>query len=107
MADDNPILIWITDAAGKVQFVNRAYTEFFGATVEQVQAGGWQSFVHPDNGDAIQRFFECLRLQQPFYAECRFRRHDGQWRWVLSCGQPRFSPDGVFLGMAGSSFEKQ
>jgi two-component sensor histidine kinase len=33
----------------------------------------------------------------------RVRRHDGEWRWVESYGQPRFSSTGEFMGIAGSS----
>jgi PAS domain S-box-containing protein len=34
--------------------------------------------------------------------EYRLRRSDGEYRWVLDTGAPRFAPDGTFLGYIGS-----
>ena len=35
--------------------------------------------------------------------EYRLRRADGEYRWLLDSGQPRFTPDGVFAGFIGSA----
>jgi PAS domain S-box-containing protein len=32
----------------------------------------------------------------------RFRRFDGEWRWILDRSVPRFRPDGTFAGLIGS-----
>jgi PAS domain S-box-containing protein len=104
MADGSPLIIWVTDRDGRMQFVNRAYREFFGATLEQVQSGGWQPLVHPEDVSTYtEPFMQCLRAHMPFHAQGRVRRHDGQWRWIESYGEPRFSASGEFLGIAGSS----
>ncbi len=104
MADGIPQLIWVTDAAGRMEFVNRSYVEFCGVTLEEVQSRGWQSFVHPaDEAAYVREYMACLHEHRSFHAEVRFRRYDGAWRWVESNGQPRFSPAGEFLGIAGSS----
>src|ERR1044072_8315252 len=34
--------------------------------------------------------------------EYRLRRYDGEYRWILDCGVPRFKNDGEFLGYIGS-----
>jgi PAS domain S-box-containing protein len=104
MADGTPVMIWVTDADGKLEFINRAYTEFFGVTLDQVSSADWQPFLHPDDSAGyVDLFMECLRERRPFHAQARVRRHDGEWRWIESYGQPRFSESGDFLGMAGSS----
>lgn len=106
MADGIPQQIWVTDAAGRMEFVNRSYVEFFGVTLEEVQSRGWQSLVHPaDKAAYVREHMSCLREHRTFYAEARVRRHDGVWRWVESNGLPRFSPVGEFLGIAGSSLD--
>ena len=28
-------------------------------------------------------------------------RHDGEYRWMLVCGKPRFNDDGIFVGYIG------
>ena len=37
--------------------------------------------------------------------EFRLRRADGEYRWVLDSGVPRFAPDGAFAGFIGSCFD--
>ena len=44
-----------------------------------------------------------MREQTPFRAEARVRRADGEWLWVASYAEPRFSPGGEFLGHVGLS----
>jgi signal transduction histidine kinase len=37
--------------------------------------------------------------------EYRLRRHDGEYRWILDTGVPRFSPNGEFMGYVGSGVD--
>src|SRR5258706_4981435 len=37
--------------------------------------------------------------------EYRLRRSDGEYRWVLDIGTPRFAHDGTFLGYIGSCLD--
>jgi signal transduction histidine kinase len=37
--------------------------------------------------------------------EYRLRRRDGQYRWFLACGVPRFEPNGTFSGYIGSAMD--
>src|SRR5438094_9496099 len=37
--------------------------------------------------------------------EYRLRRNDGEYRWVLDSGTPRFASDGAFLGYIGSCID--
>jgi len=104
MADGLPLVIWVHDARGQLQFVNQPYCEFFGVTPEQVAGPNWQPLVHPDDVAAYASAFSaCVRDRRPFHAEVRARRFDGEWRWLESRAQPRFSASGEFLGMVGSS----
>ena len=104
MADGLPLIIWVHDAQGLLQFVNQTYCEFFGVTSEQVAGPKWQPLVHPDDVAAYASEFDaCVRERRPFNAEVRASRFDGEWRWLESRAQPRFSASGEFLGMVGSS----
>jgi two-component system, chemotaxis family, CheB/CheR fusion protein len=106
MADGTPVMIWVHDPEGGMEFVNQAYTDYFGVTLEQVKAEGWQPLVHPeDSSGYVDVFIECLQQHRTFRAQCRVRRPDGKWCWIDSHGQPRFSATGEFIGMAGSSFD--
>jgi PAS domain S-box-containing protein len=104
MADGCPSPMWVTNAAGGLQFINRAYRELCGTTCEQVAGNKWQLAIHPDDVAAhTAEFYRAVRDHAPFKAEARVRRADGEWRWVVSFGAPRFSPGGEYLGHVGLS----
>ena len=106
MADGLPLMIWVHDARGKLQFVNNTYGEFFGVTPEEMQDDRWQPLVHPEEGPAyVEEFFRCVREHQPFHACTRVRNTDGAWRWIESFGRPRYSAPGEFLGHVGTSVD--
>ena len=48
MADSCPTVMWVTDAEGGTQFINRAYREFCGTTSNRWR-DKWQSLLHPDD----------------------------------------------------------
>ena len=104
MADGCPVMMWVTDAEGGNQFVNRAYREFCGITHEQADGCKWHLLIHPDDApEYIAAFQRAVREQTSFEAEARIRRADGEWRWFASSAEPRFSPGGEFLGHVGLS----
>jgi PAS domain S-box-containing protein len=104
MADTCPIGIWVTDTQGGTRFVNSTYREFSGRTSEQVRAHEWKMLLHPEDDVKFVKAFACaLSDHTPFKAEHHSRRADGEWRWVESHAVPRFSPDGEFLGLVGTS----
>ncbi len=104
MADGAPVIIWVTDVHGQNRFVNRAYSEFLGIPSEALSDYAWQPLLHPDDAAGyISAFMRAVRDRAPFRAEMRVRRVDGEWRWLASSAEPRFSPSGEFLGHAGIS----
>jgi PAS domain S-box-containing protein len=104
MADGLPLIIWVHDAEGQQQFVNRTFCEFFGVSAEEMKGGRWQVLMHPDDAEPYSReFLACLRERRPFHAETRVRSADGQWRWIESWARPRWSASGDFLGFVGTS----
>lgn len=106
MADGIPLMIWVSDSEGKARFINKAYMEFYGITLEQLKLRGWQSLIHPDD---LPRYMEevmaCLRDRRFLHAEVRVKRHDREWRWVEVFAQSRFLSTGEFFGIAGSSVD--
>jgi len=104
MADGLPLMIWVHDTQGALQFVNQTYRDFFGVTPEQVCGPNWQPLVHPDDLAAYAgEFSACVQDRRPFHSLVRARRLEGDWRWLESRAQPRFSTSGEFLGMVGGS----
>lgn len=102
MADSCPAMMWVSNAEGKIQFINRAYMEFSGATSEQLEQGEWLPMVHPDDAPAYDReFHRCRRERTHFSAIARVQREDGEWRHLGMNADPRLSPIGEYLGHVG------
>ena len=88
MADAAPVLIWETDASGVI-FLNRQYLDFFGEDFETVRDMGWARFMHPEDAASYEAAWrEAFQRRQPYTYDCRFRRADGQYRWLRNTGQP-------------------
>ncbi len=89
LADAMPQVAWRTDAAGRVQYVNRCWTDYTGLTLEESQADGrLRDVVHPDDFDGMmRRWRESLATGREYESLLRFRRAaDGAYRWFLSRG---------------------
>ena len=101
MADGCPTLLWVTNAEGGLRFINRAFREFFGQTIEQARES---SPMHPDDSpEYLRAFRRAVEEHTPFRGEIRVRRADGEWRWLASYAEPLLSPGGEYLGLVGLS----
>ena len=102
MADSFPSIMWVTGADGTVEFVNRAFREFFGNTREELQEGRWQLLFHPEDAPAyLAAFAVTVRDHTGFRDEVRARRADGQWRLLGVNAQPRLGLNGEWMGHIG------
>ncbi len=102
MADAAPVLIWVSDATSRCTYFNKPWLDFTGRTLAQEIGSGWLDAVHPDDLALVRGFDDFERTEQPYQHEYRLRRHDGEYRWVLDTGVPRFTPEGAFEGYIGS-----
>jgi len=103
MADQTPVMMWVTSPSGLVEFVNKEYCSFFGVSHEEAMHNSWRMPLHDDDSTYQQSLVEALRTRRPFQGDARMRRSDGEWRWMTSHGAPRTSPSGEFLGMIVTS----
>jgi PAS domain S-box-containing protein len=105
MADTAPVMIWIAGSDGLFTFFNKTWLDFAGRTMEQEIGNGWREGIHPDDrGACYQRFYAAFGARQSFRFERRMRRADGEYRWVLCTGLPRFE-NGSFTGYIGSDID--
>ena len=106
MADSAPVMIWISDEDKGYTYFNKQWLDFTGRSVEQELGFGWAASVHPEDYDrCIEIYVHSFDERKPFEMEYRLRRKDGEYRWILDTGTPRFSSDQVFLGYIGSSLD--
>ncbi|MBW4494742.1 MAG: PAS domain S-box protein [Oscillatoria princeps RMCB-10] len=102
MADSAPVFIWISDESGLCTYLNQTWLDFTGRTLEEQLGEGWLEFVHPDDRRRCQETYRSAASSRTsFRIEYRLRRADGEYRWVLHTGVPRFA-SGRFAGCIGS-----
>jgi PAS domain S-box-containing protein len=103
LADRAPALMWMTDAEGQATFVNQGWLRFTGQTLEQELGEGWRQGVHGDDtDDVLASWRRALAAQEPWEREYRLRRHDGEHRWIVDRGVPRYE-DARFVGYVGNA----
>ncbi|WBU30851.1 PAS domain S-box protein [Rhodopseudomonas palustris] len=102
IADSAPVPIWVTRLDRTRSFANRAYCDFIGLPYEDALVFDWRSIIHPDDvAEVVRNSVAGEASLQPFVLEGRYRRADGQWRWIRSESQPRWDPAGRHIGFIG------
>ncbi len=103
MADNAPVMIWVTDAEGECTYLNRKWYEFTGQSESESLGRGWLDATHPDDrAHASVTFSEATEHRTGFSLDYRLRRSDGVYRWAVDAAAPRVSSDGRLLGFIGS-----
>ncbi|HJV41424.1 MAG TPA: PAS domain-containing protein [Caulobacter sp.] len=106
LANSASALMWTTRPGGIREFVNQAYVDFAGMDYEGALTLDWRTRLFPDDLPGILKAqVQGESSRKPFTLEGRYRRADGQWRWLKSFSQPRFDPSGAFAGFVGIAFD--
>jgi len=102
MSDSAPILMWMSGKDKLCSYFNRGWLEFTGNRLEDEIGEGWLRGVHPeDRQHCLEVYTRAFDAREGFTMEYRLRRFDGQYRWVVDRGVPRFRADGAFSGFIG------
>jgi PAS domain S-box-containing protein len=103
MADDAPVMVWVTEPDGRCSYLSRSWYAFTDQTPGAGLDFGWMDALHPDDRRLAREVFtDANARRESFRLEYRLRHHDGSYRWAIDSAVPRFSPNGQFLGYIGS-----
>lgn len=103
IADSAPMLLWMSDSQGLCTFFNERWLTFTGRSLEQELGNGWTQGVHPDDlQSCLETYLSAFKARQEFKMEYRLQQADGEYRWILNTGTPRFTSTGGFVGYVGS-----
>lgn len=106
LLDKFPNPIWRTTPNGKVNYVNQAWMELTGYSLEQARGDGWLEVLHPeDQQHCLETYLEAFHARQPIELEYRLRRHDGTYRRVLDLAHPFTDLEGQFAGYLGILYD--
>ncbi len=103
LADTAPMFIAMADESGNAIYFNKPWLDFTGKKLNEMKGHGWLSTLHPEDAPKFERDFKkAFSKRIPIREEYRFKRADGEYRWMLAVGAPRFTPDGHFSGYFGT-----
>jgi len=103
MANAAPVMIWMAGPDTLCTFFNQPWLDFTGRPMQEQIGSGWTECVHPDDlPRCLDTYLKAFKARANFEMEYRLRRVDGEYRWILDAGTPRFEPHGAFAGYIGS-----
>ena len=103
MADVSPVLLWMSGTDSLCTFFNQTWLDFTGRSLEEEWGVGWTEGLHyEDFALVVDAYESAFNERRVFELEYRLRRYDGEYRWILDRGAPRYTPEGTFAGFIGS-----
>ena len=78
LADNAPVMIWITDDHGNVEFANRTYLKYFEVALADVAGQRWKDLVHPDDYESYSQQFLAASIARPIVS---LRGPRPPWGW--------------------------
>ena len=89
LVDAAPVILWMTDAAGRCTYVSRGWSEFSGQRQGEAIGRGWLEAVHPDDRARVAQVVGWSQARrEPYLIDYRVKRPDGTERWALDAARP-------------------
>ena len=95
--------MWSAGLDGANDWLSPSWNHQTGRSAAELQGDGWLHSVHPEDVERCRGIRAAsFQAASPFALDYRLRRHDGEYRWMLDNGAPRFAADGSVAGYIGS-----
>src|SRR6267143_5901428 len=106
LVNTTPAFVHTALPNGDVDFYNRGWLEYVGLPLTDLLGWGWSRMIHPEDVETIvPKWRAALEAGEPFVAESRVRRADGEYRWFLHREEPLRNEAGEIVKWYGSSIE--
>ena len=106
IANTAPVMIWMSDVDNQLTYVNQPWLDFTGWPPDVVPSHQWMGLIHPDDVERCRdAYVKAFDQREPFQVEHRLRRHDGEYRWTVSVGVPRYETDHSLTGYVGTAVD--
>jgi PAS domain S-box-containing protein len=108
VAEQAPIMIWMSGLDMGCFYFNQAWLNFRGRTLAQEEGNQWAEGVHPEDlAQCVAHYTSCFAERAPFAMNYRLRHFSGEYFWILDRGAPHYATDGTFLGFVGGCAETE
>ena len=106
LVDSIPALIHTARPDGHVDYFNKRWLEYLGATLDEVAGWNWTNFVHPEDVEGIlTKWRASLATGEIFEYETRVRSASGHYRWMFHRKVPLRDANGTIVKWYGSSLD--
>jgi PAS domain S-box-containing protein len=106
MAEGTDLFIAVGDETSNAVYFNKAWIQLTGRSMEDLLQFGWLDLVHLDDREGyLNIYLSAFKERKPFASELRILNRNGEYRWLLASGPPRFHPDGSFAGYISSCID--
>jgi len=106
IANTAPVMIWMSGAEKQITYLNQTWLDFTGRPLDAMLGQVQADVLHPDEAARCRELYAtAFDQREPFQMEHRLRRHDGEYRWVVTAGVPRYETDGSFAGYIGTGVD--
>jgi PAS domain S-box-containing protein len=97
LTESMPLIVWALRRSGQVYYVNRAWTDFSGLSLERTNALDDPALCHPEDSAIVRESWRrALGEPSSFALEYRLRRRvDGAYRWHLVRATPQYQDGGA------------
>jgi len=97
-------VIFQTDTLGMWTFLNPAWSEITGFSLEESLGHHFIDYIHPDDQPQSAELFQQLMQQQEKqgHAEVRYLTRAGQTRWIEVYVRPTLDAEGQIVGTSGT-----
>jgi PAS domain S-box-containing protein len=104
--DTTPALLHTGRPDGYLDYFNRRWLEYLGLSLEDICGWRWTRAIHPDDvEELVAKWRSSLATGEPFEAESRVRRADGEYRWQFHRKVPLLGQSGAIVKWYGSSID--
>jgi PAS domain S-box-containing protein len=98
LADSAPIGILLMDTDSSCYYANPCWVRITGHDLERVRGSGWWDAIHPEDRPRAREAWERMTRGALFEMELRYRRDNGDVRWVHSRAEPLRDDSGARIG---------
>ncbi|MBG6077340.1 PAS domain S-box protein [Polaromonas sp. CG_9.11] len=103
LADAMPQIVWTMQPDGLHTYFNQRWLDYSGASLQDSLVHGWSRSIHPDDCAQVTALWTQARAShEACEVECRLRRVDGVYRWMLGRAVPQRDAAGRPVGWVGT-----
>jgi PAS domain S-box-containing protein len=106
LVDTTPAFIHTALPDGSLDFLSRGWLEYGGLPQTDFLDWRWTAAIHPEDVEGfVDKWRAALASGEPFVAESRVRRADGEYRWFLQRNVPLRDETGKIVKWYGTGID--